>query len=112
MLLDGWSERRYRRLVAALQEGDALAIKRKAHGFKMHQMGAAADLDVALDGRGGERVEQPARIRVGDEAIPVAADECDRRRHPGGIVRQLAMPRREDVGDRAGRDPDAGRVAL
>ena len=28
---------------------DALLRKREAHGFEMHQMGAAANLDVAFD---------------------------------------------------------------
>src|SRR5262249_12861092 len=42
----GW--RNVRRFVAAAQERDALIVKRMAHRLEMHQMGRAADLDVAL----------------------------------------------------------------
>src|SRR5262249_48796160 len=41
--------RRQLRRVVALQKVDALAPQRLAHGFKMHQMGATADLDITLD---------------------------------------------------------------
>jgi hypothetical protein len=36
----------------------------------MHEMRAAVDLDVALDWRGLEGVEQPASILIRDETVP------------------------------------------
>ena len=57
--------------VVAAQEVDAFAPQRRAHRFEMHQMGAAADLDVALDRRLRERVEQPARVIIAGSARPI-----------------------------------------
>jgi hypothetical protein len=37
--------------IAGAQEVDALAPHRRMHRFEMHQMGAAAHLDIAFDGR-------------------------------------------------------------
>jgi hypothetical protein len=45
------SVRVVRRFVVTLEERDALAVERVAHRFGMHEMRAAADLDVTLDRR-------------------------------------------------------------
>lgn len=81
------------------------------HRLEMHQVRAAADLDVALVGRGGERVEQPACVGIGDKPVPGAADDRDRGAHRARIVGKIAMPGGENVGEWTGRDLDAGRIA-
>src|SRR5262245_55208332 len=102
---------RQRGLVLAVQEGDAFAVECIAHRLQMHQVGAAADLDVALDRRGLESIEQPRRIGVGNEPVPLAADDRDRRLHTAWIISQLAVPGAQDVDERAGRNLDPSRLA-
>src|SRR5262249_52939410 len=101
---------RHRRAVAAEQEADALTVERVAHRLEMHQMGCAANLDVALDRRRREGIEQPTRVLVRDHAIPFAANDCDRRVNKGRIVGELAVPGMDDVVERPGRNLDADRV--
>src|SRR5690348_15989604 len=74
---------------ARFEEGDALLMQCMTPGFEMHQMRAAAELDVALLRRGGEGGEEGARILVRHEPVPFAAQQSDRRAHEGGIIGEL-----------------------
>jgi hypothetical protein len=78
--------------IVALQEADTLAPQRQPHRFQMHQVGAAADLDVALDRRMREGVEQPARVLIRYQPVPFAPDDRDRRAQLRRIVGELAVP--------------------
>ena len=61
----------------AVQEIDAFPPKRRAHRFEVHQMGATANLDVALYGRLRERVEEPPRRerKVACDPMSCSSDE-------------------------------------
>src|SRR5260370_19198965 len=76
--------------IVAPQEADTFAPKRRAHGFEMHQVGAAADLDVALCRRLRERIEQPTGVVIQHQPVPFAADDRDRRADLRRIVGELA----------------------
>src|SRR6185437_13851696 len=101
---------RRRRPVAAQQEGAGLAMEGGAHDLEMHEMRGAVDLDVALDRRGLEGIEQPACILVRHEAVPFPPDHRDGRLHQTGVVGERAVPGALDVADWAGGDLDARRV--
>src|SRR5262249_28160283 len=73
-------------------------------------MGRATDLDIALDRRRREGIEQPARVLVGDHAVPFATNDRDRRLNERRIVGELAMPGMDDVVKRPGRDLHADRI--
>ena len=55
-------------------------------------MRGAADLDVAPDRRGAQRVEQPARIRVGAHCVPLAPDDRNGCADEPGVIGELAGP--------------------
>src|SRR5215471_11249226 len=74
----------------------------------MHEMRAAADLDVALVRRRGEGVEQPARVRIGAVGVPFAADDRDWRADETWLVGEFAGPGVENVLKRAARHLDGG----
>src|SRR6185437_7059866 len=76
----------HRRDIARGEKTDALAVERMAHRLQMHQMRGAADFDVALCRRTGEGIEEPARILVGNETVPFAADDRHRRPHQRRII--------------------------
>ena len=98
--------------VIAHQEGDTLAVERVAHRLEMHQMRGPADLDVALDGRSGEGVEQPSCVLVANEPIPFAANDRDRRLYQGRIVGEIAVPGVQNVSERTGRSFHPGWVSI
>lgn len=77
----------------------------------MHEMRGAPDLDVASHGRTRERIDEPARIAIGDEGIPLAANDLNRRWNASRIVGQAAMPGRHDIGERSRRNLHAARFS-
>src|SRR5882757_9531991 len=97
--------------IVAVQEVDTFAPKRLAHGFEMHQMGAAADLDIAFAGRLSEGVEQPARVVIRHQPVPFAADNRNRRTDLRRIVGELAVPGLDDLAERTERRLDPKRIA-
>src|SRR5512132_1792519 len=102
----------HRGFVIARQEGDALAVEGVAHRFEMHQVRGPADLDVALDGRSGESVEQPSRALVANETVPFAAKDRDRRLDQSRGVGEIAVPGVQNVGEWAGRSFHPGRISI
>jgi hypothetical protein len=66
-------------------------------------MCAAADFDVAFDGRSGKGIEQPTRVVVRHQPIPFAADDCDRTADSTGVIAEPAMPGLDDIAERAKR---------
>src|SRR5262245_3469131 len=69
----------------------------------MHEVGSSTDLDVAAHGRGGERIEEPVRIRVGAIIVPLTADDGDRQPEERRIVRELPGPGGKNVLKRTAR---------
>src|SRR5262249_44735464 len=77
----------------------------------MHQVRGAPDLDVTLQRRLREGVDQPPRVGVADQPVPLAANDRDRYAHLCWIVRELPVPRLDDIAERPERYLDAGRIA-
>src|ERR1700761_245908 len=77
----------------------------------MHQMGTAADLDIALDRRLSKGVEEPACVVIQHQAIPFAPDDGDRRTDQGRVVGQPPMPRLDDLAEWTERNLDAHWIA-
>jgi hypothetical protein len=62
----------------AKEKIDAFLPERSAHRFEMHQMRSAANFDVPLRRCLREGVEEPLRVIVEHQAIPLSADDGDR----------------------------------
>src|SRR4051812_219298 len=77
----------------------------------MHQMGAAADLDVAFAGRLREGVEQPMGVVIQHQPVPCAANDRNRRTDLSRVIGKLAVPGLDDLAERAERRFDTSRVA-
>src|ERR1700677_3844784 len=76
----------------------------------MHQMRSATNLDVTFDRGGFEGIEQPARVLVRDDAVPLASDQGDRCLHQSRVVTKLTVPRTQDVVEGPRRDFDSCRI--
>ena len=82
--------------VHAAQKRLGLAIQRVARFLQVHQMRGASDLHVTPHRRGMQCVKQPARVGVGRQTVPLAADDRHRCADQTGIVTE---PSRPCVGD-------------
>jgi hypothetical protein len=96
-------------VIAFVEKRLRLPIKRVAIFFEVHEMGGASDLHVAFHGRGFQRIEEPASIGIGSEAVPFAADNRDRRTDEAGIVGEVAGAGGSDVLPRPAGRLDARR---
>src|SRR5665647_2001068 len=102
---------RRRRDVAAEQEIDAFLPKCRPHRFQMHQMGATANLDVTLFRRLSKGIEQPFRVVVQHQPVPLTTDDGDRRADQRRIIGQMAVPRLDDLAERTERGLGARGIA-
>src|SRR2546430_15941113 len=89
--------------VAAGEESLRLAVERIAVLLEMHEMRRTRDLHVAPQPRCLEGIEQPARIDIAAQAVPLAADDRDGGLHEAGVVGERAGPGVEDVLERPAR---------
>src|ERR1700733_14535354 len=76
--------------VPTFQESLSFAIKCIAASLEMHEVRAVADLQVALVRGVLQSIEQPARIGIGHEMVPGAADDRNRRSNGCRIICEMA----------------------
>src|SRR6201989_1931976 len=79
--------------------------------LQMHQMPAAAELDVALQRRTAYRTKQPFRILIRAQAVPLTAQNRDRRADQRRVIGERPRPGFADLLQWPGRHLHRWRVA-